>query len=136
MLHVVKFFVALNKELKHSSKFTYIIPLLVYVVFSLYLTRKEDKDLRSCPIAFAGIDPCTCRRRAAAIRMHPPFLFTIMQQTKQKNQSKGGISFRNNKWTKSLSQPMFLFSITSLRGVAGTFMVCLIQSWWIKTKLR
>lgn len=90
----------------------------------------------SSQIALAMIDLCA-HRRAGVTRTRPAFLLAIMQQTNRRYvQSKGRVSQRGNKWTESLSRPMFLSPITWLHDVAGTFMDSLIQCWWIKTKLR
>lgn len=90
----------------------------------------------SSQIALAMIDLCA-HRRAGVTRTRPAFLLAIMQQTNRRyGQSKGRVSQRGNKWTESLSHPMFLSPITWLHDVAGTFMDSLIQCWWIKTKLR
>lgn len=125
----------LNKELTHSYKITHITAPLVLVVFLINSTWKGDKNLPSSQIALAVIDPLA-RHRAAETRRHPAFLLAIMQPTNQRHgRSKGRISHRGNKWTKSLSQPMFLSPITWLHDVAGTFMDPLSRSWWIKTKL-
>lgn len=106
------------------------------VVFLINSTWKGDKNLPSSQIAWEVIEP-RVRHRAAETRRHPAFLLAIMQPRNQRHgPSKGGISRRGNKWTKSLSQPMFLSPITWLHDVAGTFMDPLSRSWWIKTKLR